>query len=194
LEVATALNIHCHHILQIGVRGMKTVVFFVGLFVASTDCFAQGTFEFRANLIRTPNSPPETAWCETASHFSLNGNILAGMATFSTDLFATDAVVRSRDGVIVSSGQISPNPTFPGGDGNPFVVVDAIWSAAPLDEQRINELMRGELTVSILARAQAGGFIEGPLLMVPEPGTAALTALGLLYLTCRFRQPCHSAK
>src|SRR5687767_8957298 len=152
---------------------MKTISFCFGLLLAATDSLGQGTFDFSAYLAKRPSAPFEMTGSETTVIFTLSGTTLSGRGTFQTDMGPADPFVRSADGAIISTAGFVP--VDPGEVGRPFVMVDAIWDPVALDQQRVDQLMRSEFSVSIWARPGAGtdGYVEGPLLLVPEPGVAA---------------------
>ncbi|MCX6902897.1 MAG: CHRD domain-containing protein [Verrucomicrobia bacterium] len=154
--------------------------------------FAQGTFQFAANLSGLNEIPPIVGFAPGSVTFTLMGNSLEYSVGMQPATYPSGAGVFGP----ASPGQTGPlqfdlafwGMVAPGPSGEPGGVY--YLGTILLTPEQISDLQNGLWYVNIMRSDFPDGLVRGQIMPVPEPSALGLAVVGLaLWLLSRKRVP-----
>lgn len=171
---------------------MKQLLALTVLTGGLVGAFAQGTFQFTANLSGLNEIPPVIDFATGSGTFTLTGNSLDYLVAMQPVTVPTGAGVYGP----ASPGQTGPlqfdlvlvGIAMPGPTGEPGGV--GYRGTVLLTGEQISDLQSGLWYVNLMNTQFPDGNVRGQIMPVPEPSALGLAVAGLaLWLLSRKRGP-----
>jgi hypothetical protein len=164
---------------------MKRIIASILLMAGLPGAFAQGTFQFTANLNGQNEVPPNDSPYHAFGTFSLVGGVLTydigtSFSTMNEIFYPTNAgffgpAAAGQDGpLIFDLGDFQPVINPPPGSLGGF----SYSGTFSLTSQQMSDLQDGLWYVNLLTSDYPAGAVRGQVLLVPEPSAWALMIVG----------------